>query len=154
MKVIEEIRLENLRSLIEKTGGVTRFADLCGKQQAQISQLLNRAPDSKTGKPKAIGSAQAREFETAAKKEIGWLDNDHKREPAVVAPTSAPPPAKKGRPEIPDLIRDRAKGLDPSIQKQILMLIETVLAASNPRTINHEAEAHRKALARRTMRQK
>lgn len=77
MKVIEEIRLENLRTLVEEAKGITRFAILAGKQQAQISQLLSKAPDSKTKKPKAIGSRQARQFEVAAKKEIGWMDHDH-----------------------------------------------------------------------------
>ncbi|MFV5212808.1 hypothetical protein ACLIIZ_03655 [Azonexus caeni] len=81
MKTIEEIRLDNLRALVNEAGGVTRFAETSGKQQAQISQLLNRAKDSKTGKPKAIGSSQARELEKAANKETGWLDNDHSREP-------------------------------------------------------------------------
>jgi hypothetical protein len=77
MKVIEEIRLENLRQLVDDAGGVARFAGLARKQPAQISQLLNQAPDSKTKKPKAIGSSQAREFEVAAKKELGWMDHDH-----------------------------------------------------------------------------
>ena len=77
MKVIEEIRLENLRILVDEAGGIAKFAERAGKQPAQISQLLNRSPDSKTKKPKAIGSSQAREFENAGEKEIGWMDHDH-----------------------------------------------------------------------------
>lgn len=77
MKVIEEIRLENLRLLVKETGGVAKFAEKAGKQQAQISQLLNQSPDSKTKKPKAIGSSQARQLEKASGKEVGWMDHDH-----------------------------------------------------------------------------
>ena len=77
MKVIEEIRFDNLLILIEEAGGITRFAEKAGKQQAQISQLVNKSPDSKTKKPKAIGSKQAREFEVVANKETGWMDHDH-----------------------------------------------------------------------------
>lgn len=77
MKVIEEIRLQNLKALVDEAGGITRFAELAGKQQAQISQLLNQSPDSKTGKPKAVGSRQAREFEVAAGRPTGWMDHDH-----------------------------------------------------------------------------
>lgn len=87
MKVIEEIRLANLRALVEAAGGVARFAEKAGKQQAQISQLLNQSPDSKTGKPKAIGSSQARELEAAGGKEHGWMDHVHQdgdEEPAVM----------------------------------------------------------------------
>lgn len=77
MKTIEEIRWENLCYLIEKHGGVTRFADLVGSSQSQISQLKNRSPDSKTGKQKKLGSAQAREMEDKLGFDRGWMDHDH-----------------------------------------------------------------------------
>lgn len=80
MKVIEEIRLSNLLALVKNSGGVTRFADKTGKQQAQISQLVNQSPDSKTKKPKSMGSSQAREFEEALGLERGWLGHEHNQQ--------------------------------------------------------------------------
>jgi hypothetical protein len=77
MKTIEDIRVDNLRTLVERAGGVGKFAEKAKKQQAQISQLLNRSPDSKTGKQRGMSSAQARQLEAAGGMEHGWLDHDH-----------------------------------------------------------------------------
>lgn len=70
---------------------------------------------------------------------------------AVFRPATekAPAAAKKGKPEIPDLIRDKARRLHPDVQKSLLWMIDSVLAASDPRAINLEAENHKKAMARK-----
>lgn len=65
--------------------------------------------------------------------------------PVVTAP--APVARKPGRKTTADVICEKVHHLDPSVQQHLLMLIETILAASNPRAINYEAEAHHQALA-------
>jgi hypothetical protein len=76
MKTIEEIRHENLMALIDEAGGINHFAARVKKSHSQVSQLVNKSPESKTGKPKSVGSKQAREIEREFGKETGWLDHE------------------------------------------------------------------------------
>lgn len=64
-------------------------------------------------------------------------------------PAEPDPPSKSQKPQIHDLIGQKAKRLDLSVQKALLFLIESAIAASDPRGINLEAENHRKAMERR-----
>lgn len=74
MKPVTETRHERLLLLIEQHGTVQRIADLTDKSYAQISQLKNRAPHSKSGVPRQIGHAQARELEVKLGLPAGWMD--------------------------------------------------------------------------------
>jgi hypothetical protein len=76
VKTIEQIRRENFATLVEEAGGVTRFAEKMEKSQSQFSQIIHGAPDSKTGKPKEIGSKLARAIESRFGKDIGWMDHE------------------------------------------------------------------------------
>lgn len=76
VKTIEEIRYENFLSLVEEAGNVARFAERMKKSYGQFSQLKNKSLESKTGKPKEIGSKQAREMELVFGREIGWMDHE------------------------------------------------------------------------------
>jgi hypothetical protein len=76
VKTIEEIRRANFSSLVAEAGGVSKFAEKMTKSQSQFSQIINKSPDSKTGKPKEIGSKLAREIEQRLGKEIGWMDHE------------------------------------------------------------------------------
>ncbi|WP_143148402.1 hypothetical protein [Nitrosospira sp. Nsp11] len=76
MKTIEEIRYENFLILVEEAGNVARFAERMKKSYGQFSQLKNKSPESKTGKPKEIGSKQAREMELVFGREVGWMDHE------------------------------------------------------------------------------
>ncbi|MDP1586304.1 MAG: hypothetical protein Q8M07_01050 [Prosthecobacter sp.] len=71
MKTIEEIRRENLQILIDgyASGNATKFGDIVGRSQSQISNVLNHVRD--------IGSALARDIEIKLNLERGWLDHDH-----------------------------------------------------------------------------
>ena len=53
MLPVDDIRLANLASLIERHGGQRQLAERLDKAPAQISQWMTRAPNSKTGKPRA-----------------------------------------------------------------------------------------------------
>lgn len=68
---VKEIRRQNLRSLAELVGGITRLANRLDKTQSQLSHLIGRNPI------KNIGDKVAREAERAFNKPSGWLDRDH-----------------------------------------------------------------------------
>lgn len=82
MKTVDVIRRENLHILAKEAGGPGGLADDLGKSKSQISQWLNASPDSKTGKPRTIGNASAREIEQKKNKPTGWMDVDHSPSPA------------------------------------------------------------------------
>lgn len=77
METIEEIRRLNLLRLIERLGSQKALSDKTGLNTGQISQWINRSPDSKTGKPRTMGTISARRIESALHLAKGWLDRPH-----------------------------------------------------------------------------
>jgi uncharacterized protein YaeQ len=77
VKTISEIRHENLLTLIDEMGSAEALAEAAGTSSVYLSQVKNRSPDSKTGKPRQIGDPMARRLESACKKPEGWMDNVH-----------------------------------------------------------------------------
>lgn len=75
MKTIAEIRLDNLELLIEEYGSSDAVAELAETSPVYLSQLRNKALDSKTGRARQIGDPLARKLEIGCKKEVGWMDN-------------------------------------------------------------------------------
>lgn len=74
----DEIRHANLLLLIERVGGMRQLADRLGHSSTStLSQMKNRSPDSKTGKPKGVGVALARKLEKAMSLDAGWMDIPH-----------------------------------------------------------------------------
>jgi len=111
MKTIEETRLERLRILIAEFGSVQVFSDHTKIGYAQISQWLNRSPDSKTGKPRTINSSSARKMESLCKKERGWFDqpvySDNEKIVNAIDSLSSLPPGEGTK--IAELLRYYAK---------------------------------------------
>jgi len=70
MKTIEEIRLENLRTLCAGFKSQRQFALHIKRTPEQVNQWLR-------DEGKAIVSTAAREIEEIMNKPRGWLDNDH-----------------------------------------------------------------------------
>lgn len=85
MKTIDEIRLENLLTAIGRAGTATALAERSGLSAAYISQIKNRQPDSKTGKPKNMGDEAARKVEAGIGEKRGWMDVDHTTPTALFA---------------------------------------------------------------------
>ena len=85
MKTIDEIRLDNLLLAIGRAGTATALAEKSGLSAAYISQIKNRQPDSKTGKPKNMGDDAARKIETGLGEMRGWMDVDHSTTASTVA---------------------------------------------------------------------
>lgn len=77
MRTIEEIRRDNLCTLIAEIGSQRAFAELIDKQAAQVSQWVTMAPSSETGTPRAVSSKEARMIEQRFRRERGWMDHEH-----------------------------------------------------------------------------
>lgn len=77
MKTIDEIRRENLLLAIERLRTMAALAERAGVSSAYLSQIKNRTPESKTGKPKAMGADVARKIEKALREPEGWMDTEH-----------------------------------------------------------------------------
>ncbi|WP_171518235.1 helix-turn-helix transcriptional regulator [Cupriavidus necator] len=83
MKTIDEIRRLNLIEAIKRAGTATRLAETAGLSAAYLSQIKNKQPESKTGKPKSLGDEAARKIERAIGETRGWMDVDHATQPGA-----------------------------------------------------------------------
>ncbi|THF55942.1 helix-turn-helix domain-containing protein [Pseudothauera rhizosphaerae] len=81
MKLIDDIRAENLARLAGEHGSVKNLAEHLRKSESQVSQWINRSTNSGTGKPRTMRSTTARAIEEACGKEVGWLDRDQDHAP-------------------------------------------------------------------------
>lgn len=75
MQTVEEIRRQKLAVLIKESGSQAALSEKIGKAPAQISQWLNASINSKTGKPRVMSNAIARELEEKTGKPNGWFDS-------------------------------------------------------------------------------
>lgn len=80
MNTVEQIRRGKLAALIREAGSQASLSEKIDKAPAQISQWLNASANSKTGKPRVMSHAIARELEQKMGKPNGWMDTP---EPAV-----------------------------------------------------------------------
>lgn len=83
MKPIGQIRRERLKQLLSV--GNLSFADLNQllgrlRRDATLNQIAQAAPNSTTGKPREMGSVQARAIESKLKLPEGWFDTDPDRD--------------------------------------------------------------------------
>lgn len=64
--------------MVMREKGLSRadLSDKLGRSRADgtISQIINRAPDSKTGNPRTMGANQARRIELVLNLPVGWMD--------------------------------------------------------------------------------
>lgn len=77
MKTSDDIRRENLADLIREAGSEFHLAEIYGCTEAAVKTWARGYKDSKTGKPKGIGTRVARKLEEVTGKECGWMDKDH-----------------------------------------------------------------------------
>lgn len=85
MQSVDVTRRENLGLLIKEAGSQAALSEVIGKAPAQISQWLNASANSRTGKPRVMSNAIAREIEEKTGKPTGWMD-----QPASSAELSIP----------------------------------------------------------------
>jgi phage repressor protein C with HTH and peptisase S24 domain len=79
MKMIDEIRRDNLDLLRQELGSLTALAAKLQKDDSQVSQWLQGSKNSGTGKPRGMLAETARYIERCAVKHQGWLDVDHSK---------------------------------------------------------------------------
>ncbi|MCX5590901.1 S24 family peptidase [Alcaligenes endophyticus] len=76
MKPVEETRLERLKALIKKYESAAALNRAAGRNErdSTFSQLINGSLNSKTLKPKTMGSDLARQLEVSLCLPHGWMD--------------------------------------------------------------------------------
>ncbi|UIX80942.1 hypothetical protein [Xylella fastidiosa] len=77
MKLIDDIRRENLAKLAEELGSITALAKQLDRSDSQVSQWIHGSAHSATGKPRGMRTDTARFVEIQCGKPLGWLDIDH-----------------------------------------------------------------------------
>lgn len=77
MKTIDDIRRENLATLVSEAGSITALAKTLDRDVAQVSQWLNGSINSGTGKPRGIRSTSCRFIELQCNKPVGWMETEH-----------------------------------------------------------------------------
>ena len=85
MQTVDEIRLERLQLLIKEHHTQAALARKIDKSPAQISQWMNRSPNSKSGKPRVMDGTTARTIEHACGKPVGWMDQPLPQDPDTLA---------------------------------------------------------------------
>jgi hypothetical protein len=91
MDTVADIRHANLLALIKRAGGPGALADRIDRSPAQVSQWVNRPPDSSTGKPRNIGDRAARHIESSLQLQRGWMDTPHDEDAGVYIGKDANP---------------------------------------------------------------
>lgn len=130
MKTVEEVRRERLAELKAEFGS---FAAINAKidrlpTDSTLSQISNASVGSKTGKPKTMGSDQARLLEEKLQKPRGWMDTD----PDLLKGTSFSPPniALALAVVLDSMVKSTAK---EELKQLLAMLLDTNAAAYRTR---------------------
>lgn len=97
MKLIDDIRRDNLAQLAKECGSVQSLAAVLERDPSQVSQWLNGSTNSATGKPRGMRQETARRIEQALRKPTGWLDLDHNRQFSELDSNTEPGPDVRGR---------------------------------------------------------
>lgn len=84
MTTSKELRVKNLRQLVEEFKTADAVAQRAQTAPMYLSQILNGVPSS-TGKPRGVGDALARRLEAGCGKPIGWLDKDHGQRIGIIS---------------------------------------------------------------------
>lgn len=77
MKLIDDIRRENLEKLAAEFGGVAGLARKLDRSESQVSQWIRGAAHSVTGRKRGMKSETARWIEATTNCPPGWLDISH-----------------------------------------------------------------------------
>jgi hypothetical protein len=91
VQTIAETRRQRLQMLLKQHGSIAALNDLIGlaRTDATLSQVRNRSPHHKTGKPRAMGDDLARKIEEALDLPEGWMDTPPTHTELHGAPSTA-----------------------------------------------------------------
>lgn len=86
VKPIADIRRERLLLLVEHFRGYAGLNAALGRlsRDATLNQIAVQSPDSKTGRPRSMGTRLARKIEEHLGLPNGWMDSDPEHNPAPV----------------------------------------------------------------------
>lgn len=135
VKPVAEVRRANLDRLIARLGSMEALAEAAGTSSVYLSQIRNRTPDAKTGRPREMGSQMAQRLCAAAGMPEGWMDCDHD-EARVEASQPAGWPFKR-------LTRDQWEALG-----ELQAVVEDA-AVTKARELLEEVSALRKVASRK-----
>ena len=149
----DEVRRYRIGLLINEFGGLSKLAEVLEKSASQISQWHKGSPDSKSGKPRVMQDASAREIEARAGKPRGWLDTPPESTPPTPADLvfTGPQPV----PEPPtiacllDSLREQIAAQPEAVQLAIAGLVSNYLTANDPENGAKVADAIERLLAPR-----
>jgi len=79
MKLIDDVRRDNLALLVREFGSLIGLANRLEKDSSQVSQWLHGSTHSVTGKKRGLRAASARYIKNKCGKPAGWLDVPHGR---------------------------------------------------------------------------
>ncbi len=133
MKTIEEIRRDWLNLLIEQHKTIANLNVALGraKTDATLSQIRNKATDSKSGNPRNMGSPLAREIEEKLGFEVGTLDHD---------------PYKINKSHGDDEFIKAYNSADEAIQSIINFILNRDTSNPQPQWVDTDAKAHADSL--------
>lgn len=133
MKTIEEIRRDWLNLLIEQHKTIANLNVALGraKTDATLSQIRNKASDSKSGNPRNMGSPLAREIEEKLGLEVGALDHD---------------PHRVNKSNEDDNLLKAYNSADEAIQSIISFILNRDTANPLPQWVDVDAKAHADSL--------
>lgn len=94
MKLIDDLRRENLSILRREFGGLKQLSEKLDREDSQVSQWILGSKNSGTGKPRGMRSDTARFIELKCGKTEGWLDQDHSTEAGSDGTAQAQNPTK------------------------------------------------------------
>lgn len=158
MKTVEEVRRIRLHELLVEHGSWARLNELTSKKKldSTYSQIAGQVIGSKSGAPKQMGSASARQLEVSLRLPRGWMDTDPNLAPSSDQqvppfPTLAAALAKLSaalQEPMPDDVREdvahalanlaKRRGVDRD-QLQVLRLLATPLPATVAAALKGEA---------------
>jgi len=114
MQPVEVTRREKLAILIREAGSQSELSEKIEKAPAQISQWLNASTNSKTGKPRVMSNAIAREIELKLEKPFGWMDQPLGTGESALGASRAPVSATEAGSSTPPDGYIRLEHLSPS----------------------------------------
>lgn len=120
MKLIDDIRRDNMTALREEHGGTAALAKQLDRSESQVSQWILGSAHSATGKKRGMRPDTARYIEKKCGKPVGWLDVEHVGVLSNITGTSPVSPAKQsnGFYEIPQFDTGGAMGGGLVLQDQ------------------------------------
>lgn len=132
VQTVDETRRQRLQQLLEKYGSLAALniaLDL-DRTDATLSQIKNRSPHSRTGKPRSMGDDLARKIEARLGLPAGWMDT---------------PPDLFSEwidPQLRDALGVAMRAMDSDTQYRVVRMVDAMAAAVPPSPAPTPAAPH------------